>query len=60
MKKTSILEDLHTRIKQLEEKKPEKKEVDDTVCPECGEELYEVEEGIRYCERCDQAYEVED
>lgn len=56
LKKSSILEDLHGRLKKLEEK-PEEKEEDDTVCPECGEDLFEIEEGIYYCERCDQGYE---
>ena len=58
LKKSSILEDLHARLKKLEEK-PEVKEEDDTVCAECGEDLFEIEPGVYYCERCDQAYTVE-
>lgn len=56
MKKSGILEDIHKRLKELEEKPEE----DETVCPECGSDLYEVEEGVLWCDKCKQAYETED
>jgi len=31
-------------------------EEDDTVCPECGSDLFEVEEGVLFCEKCKDYY----
>ena len=35
-----------------------KEEEDETVCPECGSDLYEEDEGVLYCEKCGEYYEV--
>ena len=35
-----------------------KEDVDDTVCPECGSDLIEEEDGVLYCEKCGEYYEV--
>ena len=52
------------RIKTLEDKiaeltkKPEEK--DELVCPECGGDVLEVEEGVYYCEDCKEYFEEEE
>jgi len=35
-------------------------EEEDIVCPECGSDLYEIEEGVYLCERCNEYYEEEE
>lgn len=53
------------RIKALEDKiaaqsKPkEKEEEDELVCPECGGDVFEIEEGVYYCEECKKHFEEE-
>lgn len=56
--KSTVITDLEQRIKELEEKKKEKKE-DEDVCPECGGDLNYVEEGVAICPKCNIYYEVE-
>ena len=69
MEKTNIINELKDRIVDIEEKLkksvPKKKstnekkpEVDEDVCPECGSDLLFVEDGIVFCSKCKQYYEL--
>ena len=70
MEKTNIIDDINERLHKLEEyykakppakKKSEKKmEVDEDVCPECGSDLLFVEDGIVFCSKCKQYYELKE
>ena len=39
------------------EEVPEEEEEDEEVCPSCGADLYEEEDGTLYCESCHEYYE---
>lgn len=56
--KSSVIEDMRKELEAL--KAANKKEVDDTVCPECGADLTFVEDNVVYCKKCDEYYEVEE
>lgn len=68
MEKSKIMEDLFDRLGKLEDwraekakpEKAKKKNVEDEdVCPQCGDDLVYVEQGITYCEKCKNYYEEE-
>jgi len=62
-KKLDKLIDRADALREKEGNEPEEKEedveVDDTVCPECGSDLLEVEEGVYLCENCMDYYTEE-
>jgi uncharacterized protein with PIN domain len=71
MEKTDIINKMTVRLDSIEEhlkklvkapgnKKGKKPEVDEEVCPECGGDLLFVEEGIVYCNKCSEYYEIAD
>jgi uncharacterized protein with PIN domain len=71
MEKSKIITEMTDRIDSIEEhlkklvkapakKKGKKEEVDEEVCPECGGDLLFVEEGIVYCNKCSEYYEIAD
>jgi ribosomal protein L37AE/L43A len=67
MEKSNIISALKGRLDDLEKwrkektdkKKGEKKQkTDEEVCPECGGDLLFVEEGIVFCPKCEQYFEI--
>jgi len=61
-KKLDKLIDKADALREKEGNEPEEKEnaeEDDTVCPECGSDLLEVEEGVYLCEKCMDYYTEE-
>ena len=64
MEKSNILSILEKRIGDLEKtltnnkKKNSGKKPDEDVCPECGNDLLFVEDGIVYCSKCKQYYDL--
>jgi len=66
MEKTNIINELRDRIMDIEKKLASKKkftsekksEVDEDVCPECGSDLLFVEDGIVFCSKCKQYFEL--
>jgi uncharacterized protein with PIN domain len=61
-KMTGRLDDIEEHLKKLVKapgkKKGKKPEVDEEVCPECGSDLLFVEEGIVFCNKCSEYYEM--
>ena len=60
--KLNKLIDRADALREKEGNEPEEKEnveEDDTVCPECGSDLLEVEEGVYLCEKCMDYYTEE-
>lgn len=41
-------------------KETPKEDVDEDVCPECGSDLYDIGEGLLFCEKCNEYYEDEE
>ena len=72
MEKTKIISEITERLSDVEEhlkklakppaskKGGKKPEVDEDVCPECGGNLLFVEEGIVFCPKCVEYYEMGD
>ena len=73
MEKSNIITEISERLVDVEEKlktivkAPKKKstntkkpEVDEEVCPECGGDLLFVEDGIVYCRKCSEYYELKE
>ena len=70
MEKSNIITELSERLVDVEEKlktivktpkkKSKKPEVDEDVCPECGGDLLFVEDGIVYCRKCSEYYELKE
>jgi predicted amidophosphoribosyltransferase len=60
MKKSSVISDMQAEIAALKEAAKPKAKEDDTVCPGCGADLLVVEDGILYCEKCEEYYEPEE
>ena len=70
MEKSKIITEITDRLVDVEEhlkilKKPAQKkdgkktDVDEDVCPECGGDLLFVEDGIVFCPKCSEYYEME-
>ena len=61
MKKTNVITDMKAQIVALQEAVKGKKESkeDETVCPVCAGDLEYVEEGVVYCPKCKEYYEVD-
>ena len=61
MKKNNTIADLQAKVALLEEagKSKSKSKEDETVCPVCAGDLEYVEEGIVYCPKCKDYYEVD-
>jgi uncharacterized protein with PIN domain len=60
MKKSSVIADMQAEIAALKAAGKPKEKEDETVCPECGADLLVVEDGVVYCEKCDEYYEMEE
>ena len=60
MKKSSVIEDLQKEIALLKDAMKPKQKEDEEVCEQCGGDLEFVEEGIVYCPKCKEYYEVEE
>jgi uncharacterized Zn finger protein (UPF0148 family) len=60
MKKSSVIEDMQKEIAALKEAGKPKEKEDETVCPSCGNDLTFVEDGVVYCDKCEEYYEVEE
>ena len=60
-KKLDKLIDKADALREKEGNKLEEKEeeVDDSVCPVCGSDLLEVEDGVYLCEKCQEYYTEE-
>lgn len=43
----------------VEDPSRDKPDEDEDVCPECGSDLLELEDGVLYCEECKEYYERE-
>jgi uncharacterized protein with PIN domain len=71
MEKSKIITEMTGRLDDIEEylkklvkvpakKKGKKEGVDEEVCPECGGDLLFVEDGIVFCNKCSEYYEIAD
>ena len=54
-----VLRAKESEKEEKKEEKEEKEEEDEDVCPVCGSDLLEVEDGMLYCESCEEYYERE-
>jgi hypothetical protein len=43
--------------KKEDSEKEEEEEEDEDICPSCGADLYEEEDGTLFCEKCNEYYE---